>query len=807
MLDAPPAPKLSESRKQPASRLRWLPVGLFIGVPLLLILAALRPGEFLFGHDVVQTFYYLYGAVGKGLAGGRLPVWGSETMCGAPTLASLQSAPLYPLTWPAAVLSPGAFWTFSAIVHLSLAGFFANGWLRRGMGLGFWGALAGGMVFMLSGFVVTHLYAGHLSFVASVPWAAALLWRLERILSSPSARRAALLGGSLTMMIFCGFPQAVMIAGVALGLRLVHFIFQQKDERRERLKRALLASGALLGGTLLAAPQLLPTLELLGQTQRAAIASGGYVDSYSLGPENLLTLLAPTLFGDARVDAAGVPYWGRWYLWEMTGFVGISALFASALGLGSGHPQRRFWGGVSILALLLSLGSHTPVLTAFVHLMPGASLFRVPSRFLYLFTIALLPLLAMGFDRLMLAEPIPRKQWVFLGGAALLLLLGGAALRMSLVSSPERWESFQQGMAVRAKPERDEDLPEGAEFRRASRELADRTLGWAAFSLLGVVGSMALHRWSRRGASWSAAALGTLMAVELLAFDRNYLRGHSEEGMTWPKGFAEAVRSSPAYPCRIATINQVQTSMIGMCQLANLDHLGGYDPMMLARYTELLNVARGLRPDEMSVVVHASQPGPLFDLLGARYWILPVEERLPPGWRSLGKVAGNYLVENPRALPRAFLVSRSTVLPARDERLGFLSSPQFDPSSVVVLETGSSALPEGPAGAVGTVRLQSRGTASYDWEVESSGPSILVLTESYYPGWSVEVDGKPSELLRADHLFQGVRLAPGLHRVRFSYRSTWLVPGFSISFLALLSFAAVFLGSRKRVQGPAPVPG
>src|SRR4051812_49784538 len=137
MPDAPPAPDAPETWKQP----QWLPAALFIGVPLLLILTALRPGEFLFGHDVVQTFYYLYGVVGKGLAQGRLPVWGSETMCGAPTLASLQSGPLYPLTWPAAVLSPGAFWTFSAIVHLSLAGVFAHGSLRRGVGAGDCGGL------------------------------------------------------------------------------------------------------------------------------------------------------------------------------------------------------------------------------------------------------------------------------------------------------------------------------------------------------------------------------------------------------------------------------------------------------------------------------------------------------------------------------------------------------------------------------------------------------------------------------------------------------------------------------------------
>ena len=49
----------------PPSRLeRRLPAAVFIGVPLLLTLWALRDGGFLKGLDVVTVFYGLHGAVG-----------------------------------------------------------------------------------------------------------------------------------------------------------------------------------------------------------------------------------------------------------------------------------------------------------------------------------------------------------------------------------------------------------------------------------------------------------------------------------------------------------------------------------------------------------------------------------------------------------------------------------------------------------------------------------------------------------------------------------------------------------------------
>jgi uncharacterized membrane protein YfhO len=54
-------------------------------------------------------------------------------------------------------------------------------------------------------------------------------------------------------------------------------------------------------------------------------------------------------------------------------------------------------------------------------------------------------------------------------------------------------------------------------------------------------------------------------------------------------------------------------------------------------------------------------------------------------------------------------------------------------------------------------------------EVDARRAGVLVLHDTYYPGWIAEIDGKRVPILRADVLFRGVELAPGNHKVLFRF--------------------------------------
>jgi uncharacterized membrane protein YfhO len=72
--------------------------------------------------------------------------------------------------------------------------------------------------------------------------------------------------------------------------------------------------------------------------------------------------------------------------------------------------------------------------------------------------------------------------------------------------------------------------------------------------------------------------------------------------------------------------------------------------------------------------------------------------------------------------------------------------------------------------------------------VEAEGPGLLVLAELAYPGWRVQIDGKPGELYLVAGMLRGVQLGPGRHEVVFAFRPLSLYLG-----LGLWAFACLFL--------------
>ena len=54
-------------------------------------------------------------------------------------------------------------------------------------------------------------------------------------------------------------------------------------------------------------------------------------------------------------------------------------------------------------------------------------------------------------------------------------------------------------------------------------------------------------------------------------------------------------------------------------------------------------------------------------------------------------------------------------------------------------------------------------------ETNSDSNAILVLTDSYYPGWKGFLDGKETKIYRADYAFRSVVVPKGAHRVEFKY--------------------------------------
>jgi len=134
---------------------------------------------------------------------------------------------------------------------------------------------------------------------------------------------------------------------------------------------------------------------------------------------------------------------------------------------------------------------------------------------------------------------------------------------------------------------------------------------------------------------------------------------------------------------------------------------------------------------------------------------------------------GVWIYENPNVLPRAYVVHRAEVVSGRSS-LERLTSPDFNPRTTALLE---EPLPANQAAALAEAPLRSASVAHivlYDLhrvevEAEIATPGILVLSDVYYPGWEVTVDGVRVPLLRVNYVLRGVYLSPGTHQVVYRF--------------------------------------
>jgi uncharacterized membrane protein YfhO len=123
---------------------------------------------------------------------------------------------------------------------------------------------------------------------------------------------------------------------------------------------------------------------------------------------------------------------------------------------------------------------------------------------------------------------------------------------------------------------------------------------------------------------------------------------------------------------------------------------------------------------------------------------------------------------------------------------------------VAVTSAPVAGLPQStsaPAPVGARARLVSYGPSRVVVAATATSPSLLVLTDDFYPGWTATVDGRPATVQRVDYLLRGVSLGPGQHTIVFSYEPTSWRLGLIISIVCLVGLlvavVSVFVARRR----------
>jgi hypothetical protein len=389
-------PAQTPLRARAIFRVALLPLT-FVGLLLLFFNKMAFSNLILARGDTFLYFYPYWQAAAEALRGGRVPLWNPDLFMGAPFLANSQAGFFYPLNWPVWLLLPTPYAVSASIlIHLAIAGagvYFAG---RRTLALGPVAALFAAALFALGGYLTAQVeHVNQLQglawlpwfFVALAPWLAApRSWRM-------GARAAVGVGVLFALQLLAGHTQSAFISGVAVVVWLIiHVLFGRATIDRPARMRDLLRAGLLLAaGVLLAAAlaavQLLPTLELAGQSSRQGGLPLNEVLSFSWHPLHLARALLPG-YGPALFS-------------EYVAYLPLTALALVVVGgwAWRKNPAVRPWLALVIVALVLAFGRFT-LLYYFLGNLPGFDLFRVPARWLAVVALGAALLAGHGWQRL-----------------------------------------------------------------------------------------------------------------------------------------------------------------------------------------------------------------------------------------------------------------------------------------------------------------------------------------------------------------------------------------------------------------------
>jgi hypothetical protein len=412
-------------------------------LPLLYFYPVLLGQVFLAPGDGWAQNFPLRVLAGQIIADGQLPLWNPYIFAGMPLAASVYPGAFYPPNWLFAVLPP--VWAMNIVVittyHLALIGAYLY---ARRIGITRLGALLTGVAFAFGGFMINHL--SHTSRIGAAAWLPWVLLAIENITRSTSWRMAwrwAALGAAFIALQFvAGEPQMVAFT-VLVCAPCALFALKNCADRTARFRSLMALAVMIVCGVLMCLPQLLPSLELLAQSERND-PGPQFFDSYSFPPKQLPALIFPYFFGGAMLPPFRLPNWGDAYPAQMAGYVGLLTWLFALIGLLSfrltakagespeaADARRRMWLwlGIAAAAMILAFGGYLPFeLNHLLYRVPGYKAFRGSYRHTFEFTFALGVLGGLGATRLSLLTGEFKRRAMLRGTLALTLIVAFVAV-------------------------------------------------------------------------------------------------------------------------------------------------------------------------------------------------------------------------------------------------------------------------------------------------------------------------------------------------------------------------------------------
>ncbi len=805
----------------------WAPYLLLAALSIAFFWDSFFAGQVLCMRDTYCDFLPWRQFVREALADGEVPLWNPYSHCGQPFIAHPQRGFFYPLQFVFLVgpIVWGLKLWLAIHVFILAAGWYA---LARHWQLSRGPALLAGISFALGTYSIANLeFQSVTATLAWLPWMWLTASRIAQQANETSGQSfgrqllslipgAALLALLIALAFLAGNIHLFAYQVAIIGAYVVALLIWQRNWRvlGVSLCACLAAGGVAL---LISAPQVLLTLELLPQSVRAGAFDPG-LDLGSLAPRQLFAMVVPFLFGRPGLKA---DYWtpGVFEFWLGAAYLGLVPLALAGLtpllwgrrqtpagkrSSPSPAAQHRFlvifFLVMGAAGMLLALGKFSP-LADVCEAVLRATRFRWPAKFMIWPTCGVAMLGALGWQAAISCEetgtarvnrPAWIKRYTILWCVAILLAVAALSV-VYLVAKDATWVAWICGV------DRAPDAMHFAQWRADCR----LALATAAAALVVV----ALCGW-RPSARWLVAALLALAALDVTLVSRQvHFITDDDIYSVLPSEVTE--RAEAAGEGRVCTewerhqmvlygsrqredFLAARLAMVGDSWLPlRVPKVWGSGELAIGRFRDFvaprmlggrLDVARRQRYDDLLGVRHRIVPAP-------RAPDTPRQKWLPTAWE-----------ENTTALPRAWFVSRLVRVSDDRAAASLLLDPAFDLREFATVDDStfsgiSSELLE---------QMHSDGNTAQVLEIvdgwnrqnviaATAQPALLVIGETWFPGWQALVDDVPQPLRRVDLNFRGLLLDAGQHRIELRYRPWQFPVGCGIGALGLLAVALAMI--------------
>lgn len=786
-------------------------------MPKLLIGDTYYPGDILYSHplwyDGVHTaenydlidpisLYHCHDSLyNEELKNGRLITWNPYSFCGHPIFADGKSGMLYPprlflhlffsTTWAHDLLILTHLFASGCMMHLFL----------KGLCLSPHAAVTGATLWMLNGQQATWMESEYVAIMGV--WIPLAFHLFRKGLSGKSPQIRPLVGASLALGMpgFCGVVQFWSHALLLTGFWMLYLCY------RARSWKHLLAGGiAIVAPLPLAAIQLVPMFELVSRSQRITRDLWYQISAFQdflMGIPALL--ITPDAFGNPTRGLAlrFIADRGDWVMLESSIFLGLASLMLLALAPKARRRKHFHFFAISLVVLLVV--PSTPLYWIPFKLLPGFSQ-TISTRLVYMMVFLLSILAAYGAQAFIaLSDETRRKtfrgSWICLACWALLLL----SVHQLQKSHPDWWlgrlKTLLDAGDVRypflvSYPDQQAYLQAVVAKFMHYYGASNTVWLWVGLSLVAI--SVWLAPWGKRSNPTVLLGLVALASLDMLAFSWNFNTTTSREFLAAAPPAVSYITSQPGQ-FRTVGPGTIRPNTTNPHHLRTIE---GHNSIIPKENVAFANALQNGDPKatDSPFTTHTfpikNLDSPLLKYAGAKYIVaLPGLDLLSKGYElKFNQPNGLAVWENPSALPLVKVYPKVVSARSFSQALEMLHNPLGDDTVILETEDARSAETGG-----GNVVIQDAHPGS--WHITAQGPGWLVLGEAFDPGWQATVNGTEAKPVRAQALFQAVKLEAGKNEVAFTYSPRGMMLGASISLGAFLFLLVAYgLGGVRREQ-------